>query len=181
MREARAHGLLDLPHVGYYRATVGAAIARSGRLEEGDDLLDSGIGQLADRTPILAGHARLMRAPVRRQLGDMTGARDLLGEAKALLAQCTDTGTIGDLVPEVARGLAASHRRGERWTGLTDRELSVLRLLHKGRSQREIAQELFLSFHTVHSHTKSIYTRLGVSSREEAIERARELELPIGA
>jgi ATP/maltotriose-dependent transcriptional regulator MalT len=36
---------------------------------------------------------------------------------------------------------------------------------------------LFLSFHTIHSHTKSIYTRLGVSSRDEAIERARGLEL----
>jgi LuxR family maltose regulon positive regulatory protein len=175
--QAQAHGLLDLPHVGYYLATVGAAIARSGRLEEGDDLLATGIGQLAGWTPILAGHARLMRAPVRRQLGDMDGARDLLGEAKALLAQCASTGIIGDLVPQVARALSASHRRGEDWTDLTDRELGVLRLLQHGLSQREIASELFLSFHTVHSHTKSIYTRLGVTSREGAIERARELEL----
>ena len=121
--------------------------------------------------------ARTGTAATRRPDGRARPARRSEGPP----AQCTDTGTIGDLVPEVARGLAASHRRGERWTGLTDRELSVLRLLHKGRSQREIAQELFLSFHTVHSHTKSIYTRLGVSSRDEAIERARELELPIGA
>ena len=177
IRQAQAHGLLDLPHVGYYLATVGAATARSGRLEEGDDLLDTGIGQLADWSPILAGHARLMRALVRRQLGDMDGARDLLDEAKVLLAQCASTGIIGDLVPQVARALSASHRRGEDWTDLTDRELSVLRLLDQGLSQREIAKELYLSFHTVHSHTKSIYTRLDVSNREEAIERARELDL----
>lgn len=176
VEQADTHGLIDVPHVGYYLATLGAAIARSGRLEEGDDLLEAGIGQLTD-VALLAGHARLMRAPVRRQLGDMDGARALLDQAKALLAQCDSTGIIGDLVPQVARALSASHRRGEDWTDLTDRELNVLRRLEQGLSQREIAQELFLSFHTVHSHTKSIYTRLGVTSREEAIERARELEL----
>jgi ATP/maltotriose-dependent transcriptional regulator MalT len=177
VKQARAHGLLDLPHVGYYLATLGAAIAGSGRLKEGDDLLAAGIGQLADWGPLLAGHARLLRVPVRCQLGDTNGARDLLDEAKILLAQCASTGIIGDLVPGVARALSASHHRGEDGADLTDRELSVLRLLEKGLSQRAIAQELFLSFHTVHSHAKSIYTRLGVTSREEAIQRARELQL----
>jgi LuxR family maltose regulon positive regulatory protein len=177
VEEARAHGLLDLPHVGYYLATLGAAIAGSGQLEEGDDLLGAGIGQLADWGPLLAGHARLLRVPVRCQLGDTDGARDLLDEAKILLAQCASTGIIGDLVPGVARALSASHHRGADCADLTDRELSVLRLLEKGLSQRAVAQELFLSFHTIHSHTKSIYTRLGVTSREEAVQRARELQL----
>jgi hypothetical protein len=68
LEHARIHGLLDLPHVGYYLATLGAATARSGRLEQGDELLDTGIRQLAEWDPLLAGHARLMRAPVRRQL-----------------------------------------------------------------------------------------------------------------
>ena len=175
--QAQAHGLLDLPHVGYYLASAGAAVARSGRLEEGDDLLATGIGQFGGWSPLLAGHARLMRAPVRRQLGDADGARDLLNEAKALIGQCASTGIIGDVLPQVARALSASHRRGEVRTDLTDRELSILRLLEQGLSQREIATELFLSFHTVHSHAKSIYTRLDVTSRDEAIERARELEL----
>ena len=175
--QATAHGLLDLPQVGYYLATAGAALARSRRLDEGDDLLRRGIGQLADWAPLLAGHARLMRAPVRRQLGDIDGARDLLDEAKLLLAQCASTGIIGDLVPEVARALSVSHRRGEDWADLTDRELSVLQLLEAGLSQRQIAQKLFLSFHTIHSHTKSIYTRLCVTSRDEAIRRAHELQL----
>jgi LuxR family maltose regulon positive regulatory protein len=177
LEQAQAHGLIELPHVGYYLATAGAAMARSGRLEEGDELLQTGIRQLADWAPLLAAHARLMRAPVRRQLGDVDGARALLDEAKVLLAQCASTGIIGDLVPQVARALSTSHRRGEDWSDLTDRELSILRLLEQGLSQREIASHLFLSFHTVHSHTKSIYTRLGVSSREEAIEHAREIEL----
>jgi LuxR family maltose regulon positive regulatory protein len=171
------HGLQDLPHVGYYLASAGAAMARSGRLEEGDELLGRGIGQLAHWSPLLAGHARLMRAPVRRQLGDAEGARNLIDQARDLLAECASTGIIGDLLPQVARALSASPRRGEDWSELTDRELSVLGLLEQGLSQREIASQLFLSFHTVHSHAKSIYIRLGVTSREEAIERARELDL----
>ena len=39
LEQAAAHGLLDLPHVGYYLACAGAATARSGHLEEGDELL----------------------------------------------------------------------------------------------------------------------------------------------
>jgi LuxR family maltose regulon positive regulatory protein len=177
VEQAEAHGLLDLPHVGYYLATVGAALARSGRIEQGDDLLDTGIAQLADWAPLMAAHARLMRAPVRRQLGDMEGARALLEESRTLLAQCASTGIVGDLAQQAARALSASHHRGEDWSDLTDRELNVLRLLEQGLSQRQISRELFLSFHTVHSHVKSIYTRLGVTSREGAIKHARQRDL----
>ena len=177
LEHARIHGLLDLPHVGYYLATLGVATARSGRLEQGDELLDAGIRQLAEWDPLLAGHARLMRAPVRRQLGDLGGARALLDEATSLLALCHDTGVIGDLAMSVARTLSTSHRRGDERTDLTDREMDVLRLLANGLSQREIANRLFLSFNTIHSHTRSIYNRLDASNREEAIQRARELDL----
>jgi len=60
---------------------------------------------------------------------------------------------------------------------LSDRELTVLRLLSGGGTEREISLELFVSFHTVHSHAKSIFRKLGVSSREDALARARELRL----
>ena len=58
---------------------------------------------------------------------------------------------------------------------LTEPELAVLRLLSGGLSKREIGAELTLSFNTVHSHTKAIYRKLGVSSRHEAAARAHEL------
>jgi LuxR family maltose regulon positive regulatory protein len=60
---------------------------------------------------------------------------------------------------------------------LSNRELAVLRLLPTRLSQREIASELFVSFNTVKTHTRSIFTKLGVNSRAEAIARARELGL----
>ena len=63
--------------------------------------------------------------------------------------------------------------------GLSDRELDVLRLLATDLTQREIASQLYLSFNTVKSHTRSIFRKLGVSGREQAVARARELELPV--
>jgi LuxR family maltose regulon positive regulatory protein len=56
---------------------------------------------------------------------------------------------------------------------LSERERLVLRLLTGPLSERDIGRELYLSHNTVHSHTRSIYRKLGVSSRAEAIERAR--------
>jgi LuxR family transcriptional regulator, maltose regulon positive regulatory protein len=53
----------------------------------------------------------------------------------------------------------------------------VLRMLSGDRSQREIGGALYISFNTVKTHTKSIYRKLGVSQREDAVARARELEL----
>jgi LuxR family transcriptional regulator, maltose regulon positive regulatory protein len=174
---AEENGLGDLPHAGYYVATLGAALARCGDLAEGDPLLARGIEQFGEWDLLLAAHLRLMRAPVRRRLGDLDGARALLDEARSLLARCGDTGFIGRLLPDVERSLTASHRRGETRTDLTDRELDVLRLMAQGLTKRDIAQELFLSFNTIHSHTKSIYVRLDVGSRKEAIARAQHLQL----
>jgi HD-GYP domain-containing protein (c-di-GMP phosphodiesterase class II)/DNA-binding CsgD family transcriptional regulator len=48
---------------------------------------------------------------------------------------------------------------------LTERELDVLRLLVRGRTKREIAQELFISHSTVHTHTVHIYGKCGVTTR----------------
>ena len=62
---------------------------------------------------------------------------------------------------------------------LTDRERDVLRFLPSQLSQREIGLELYLSRNTVKSHTRSLYRKLGVSSREAAIARARELGLAL--
>jgi LuxR family maltose regulon positive regulatory protein len=60
---------------------------------------------------------------------------------------------------------------------LSQRELEVLRLLPSGLSQREIAAELYVSFNTIRTHTRVIFQKLGVTSRAEAVARARELGL----
>ena len=60
---------------------------------------------------------------------------------------------------------------------LTDRELAVLRLLPSRLTNQEIAAELFMSVNTVKTHLKNLYTKIGASSRSDALRRARALDL----
>ncbi|MGB3412535.1 MAG: LuxR C-terminal-related transcriptional regulator [Microthrixaceae bacterium] len=63
---------------------------------------------------------------------------------------------------------------------LSDRELEVLQLLTSELSGPEIASELMVSVNTVRTHTKNIYSKLGVTSRRAAVRRAEELRLLSG-
>jgi len=60
---------------------------------------------------------------------------------------------------------------------LSDSEVRVLRYLPTNLSKREIADQLYVSLHTIKSHTHRLYSKLGVHSRAEAVERARSLGL----
>jgi len=57
---------------------------------------------------------------------------------------------------------------------LTDRELDVLRYLPSMLKNRDIAAQMYLSVNTVKAHLRSLYSKLGVTHRREAVERARE-------
>mgnify|MGYP001814631591 CR=1 FL=1 len=98
------------------------------------------------------------------------------------LSSVTASGRMVDLVTATERNL--SIRQPSQQTAgtvhvewLTERERDVLRLLRSELSLREIANELYISHNTVKSYTKTIYRKLGVSSREAAIETARDLDL----
>jgi ATP/maltotriose-dependent transcriptional regulator MalT len=60
---------------------------------------------------------------------------------------------------------------------LSEREIEVLTLLASGRTNSEVAGDLFVSVGTVKSHTGNIYRKLGAKNRAEALTRARELDL----
>jgi DNA-binding NarL/FixJ family response regulator len=60
---------------------------------------------------------------------------------------------------------------------LTPREKEVLRLMAEGRSSRDIAAKLGISYTTVRTHIRSLGSKLGVHSKLEAIVKARELAL----
>ena len=58
---------------------------------------------------------------------------------------------------------------------LSDRELEVLHLISQGRTNKEIARQLVVSPGTIKAHTASIYRKLDVANRTEAVARARQL------
>ena len=60
---------------------------------------------------------------------------------------------------------------------LSVRETEILRLLATDLDGPEIARHLVVSLHTVRTHTKNVYAKLGVNSRRAAVSRARELGL----
>ncbi len=89
----------------------------------------------------------------------------------------------GSLLKEilgVIAGTPASRPAGEATAldeELTDSELRVLRYLPSNLSAPDIGRELYLSVHTVKTHMRHIYAKLGVHRRAEAVDRARELGL----
>jgi LuxR family maltose regulon positive regulatory protein len=60
---------------------------------------------------------------------------------------------------------------------LSDRELDVLRLLGSDLDGPDIARELVVSLNTMRTHTRNIYSKLGVNNRRAAVHRAEELGL----
>jgi DNA-binding NarL/FixJ family response regulator len=75
---------------------------------------------------------------------------------------------IARLIVEKFHGVAPQSQDVER---LSDRELDVLRLLARGQVYKEIAAELKLSFHTVHTLVRRIYEKLHVHTRRDAVAR----------
>jgi DNA-binding NarL/FixJ family response regulator len=63
-------------------------------------------------------------------------------------------------------------------TNLSDREIEVIRLIGQGLSNADIAKHLVVSPRTVHAHLRSIYRKLGVTSRTAAVRAAGLLPAP---
>jgi ATP/maltotriose-dependent transcriptional regulator MalT len=78
-------------------------------------------------------------------------------------------------VTTVAKPVARAQNEPE--DPLSSREREVLQLIAQGRSNREIAEALFVTEHTVKYHVTSLFNRLDVTSRAEAVARAAALGL----
>jgi LuxR family transcriptional regulator, maltose regulon positive regulatory protein len=152
--------------------------ARRGDYEEADRLISVGLQQMRGSwEPLHVAQALLALASVRHALGSPGEARAMIDEARALIEACQDPGILSERLQQAARALVPAYRRADQDTRLTERELDVLRVLAAGSTEREAATTLFVSHSTIHSHAKSIYVKLGCSSRDQAVARARELGL----
>jgi LuxR family maltose regulon positive regulatory protein len=175
---ATRYGFADLPQVGFYHLVAGTIHARRGDHEEADRRISIGLEQMRGSwEPLHVAQALLSLASVRHALGALGEARAMVAEARALIAACHDPGVLGERLRQATRALVPAYRRADEDTRLTERELEVLRLLAAGATEREAGATLFVSHSTIHSHAKSIYFKLGSSSRDQAVARARKLGL----
>jgi len=173
-------GLTADPRSSSVWLALGSVLVANGELRPGHEAMERALrlrrgGPGLSPWPTL--EVLLALAPVRFTLGDADGAAGLLAEVRVILADLPDAGNLGRRLEEIRRQLEVPGRELAFGEALTDRELAILKLLPSQLSQRAIAAELFVSLNTVKSHSRAIYRKLGASSREEAIERARELAL----
>ena len=110
-----------------------------------------------------------------RALGERERAQAALAEARLIIESCTDPGILAGRLKALEPSPQPETTPADEQ--LTERELKVLRLLNSALSERGISRELYVSHNTVHSHVRSIYRKLGVSSRAHALQRTRELNL----
>ena len=135
--------------------------------------------ELAERgiASIEMAYAAIELAHVRRSAGDAAGARLALADARLAVAACPQPGILADMVERAARTRGRTPRGVPRSPDLTDRERALLRLLPGPLRRDEIATALHVSVNTVKTHIGGLYAKLGVSTRTDAVARARQLDL----
>jgi LuxR family maltose regulon positive regulatory protein len=111
-------------------------------------------------------------------LRDRNAARALIDEARAILELRPALGVVAEQVAVLEAEIEAMpEAAGGGTSGLTRAELRLLPLLSTHLSFREIGERLFVSRNTIKTQAISVYRKLGVSSRSDAIARAAELGL----
>jgi LuxR family transcriptional regulator, maltose regulon positive regulatory protein len=169
-------GLSESPTVACSNTLLGRIRMRRGDLDGA--LAAHERAYALQRYPVERFHALVELLPVRLARGDHAGVEALVAEAGRLQATGTDFGVLPQrLRAATQRHDVAEHQMAEPSELLSAREVDVLRLLSGPLSQRAIGDALFISRDTVKSHTKALYRKLGVSSREEAAVLARRLGL----
>jgi LuxR family transcriptional regulator, maltose regulon positive regulatory protein len=179
---AEAQGLSAEPLAGIVHMALGRVLARQGNLTQAQEQLEWSLELFGiDGMALHRANALLLLAAVRHGQGDLGGAQHLLRHAQELIDQLTDPGMLASLVEQSRRTQSASHRRPQVAAPLTQRELAVLQLLPTRLSTREIGDQLHVSVNTIRSQVQSIYRKLEVTGRTEAVTQARRLGLVPGS
>ena len=112
---------------------------------------------------------------LRRDGADGSDPGALVAEARGILRHCPDPGpVVTTWLADEQRAEAALTRQEAMTEPLTERELTILRLLPAPTPQRELASALFVTPNTLKTHLRAIYRKLGAESRGDAVIRARE-------
>jgi LuxR family maltose regulon positive regulatory protein len=166
-------GIAGTPTYAYGQLILGYVLVRRGDARAADVALSEALPAMRVlREPLAVAETLLSLGQARRALGRRDEAAALLREADELIDRMKDPGALDALrraaIPGRGRPVADQVSR---------RELEVLRTMAGGASKREAADQLFVSYNTVHSHVRSIYQKLDAHSLPEAVARARQLGL----
>ena len=172
-------GLGELISAGAGHLALGVALGARGALAEAAQEAERGVRLREARGPtVWHAHALVLFARAQLAQGDVAGARETVETAALEVDGLRDPGIVSMLLEDTEHRLQAGARRpvstGEE---LSERELGILRLLAAGLTKPEIARELYIAYNTVKTHTRTIYRKLGVQTRGEAVTRARDLDL----
>jgi DNA-binding CsgD family transcriptional regulator/tetratricopeptide (TPR) repeat protein len=152
---------------------AGAAAHAEGLLRADPEKLRQAVAHYRSSPRLLARASAIEDAAVVGQSGRCRDAVPLLEEA---LRYYVDSRAVRDVarVEKRLRGLGVRRRltgartgRGSPWSTLTQSELRVVRLVAEGMTNREVANQLYLSPHTVDSHLRHVFTKLDINGRVE--------------
>jgi DNA-binding NarL/FixJ family response regulator len=154
---------------------LGIALRTAGLAHGGDAglaLLAESVERLRDSPALLERSRSLAElGAALRRAGERAAARDHLADALDLAARSGARPLMARIREEL--NAAGARPRREWRTGveaLTPSELRVARLAAEGRSNREIAHELYVTLKTVEGHLARAYTKLGISGRPQLAE-----------
>ena len=176
---AEEAGISGVSTGGLAHVALASALAAGGRLRRAErEALE---GERLRRHPepeAVHLYALVTLAGIRARRGELAHARAHLDEVNRGLEAFDDPGRLPELAL-TAEGLLAQREESTAPLAepLTAAEMNVLGLLASELSLREIAARLYLSRNTVKTHTRALYRKLGVSSREEAVVEATALGL----
>ena len=180
------HELLEASPVDAYvaRSVDFAATARTmlrhGRWNEARAALTAGqeLAAFLEALPWLAVQVRLELARGFVTLRDAGAGQEQLDEALDLLRRSPGLDSLSSRAKELQWEVDETPEpKGAQYAGLTRAELRLLPLLATHLSFREIAEQLFVSRNTIKTQAISVYRKLGVSSRSEAVAEAQRLGL----
>lgn len=177
---ARRNDLDGLPMLVPVFALGALTAARRGRADEADRAAATAsrlLTGLGDLSPAIALLGHLLLAQTALALGRIGESRARLDEAQRVRRRDPSATYVVVQLDELQQLGDAPGLRGVGVQPLTGAELRVLVYLPTHLSLQEIAQRLFISRNTAKTHSVSIYRKLGVSSRSEAVETARRYGL----
>ncbi|WP_082563838.1 MULTISPECIES: LuxR family transcriptional regulator [unclassified Nocardioides] len=163
-----------------HRSDQAALLAVSGRIRCGDGDIDGGVGDFESALELLSGMPLpFERARVNFSYGQALRRAGRRRESAIIMRAARDSyATLGatSYVERCDRELNAAGLNSRRTDGVTDltpQETAVADLVSRGLSNREAAEQLYISVKTVQYHLTRIYTKLGIRSRAELAARHR--------